>query len=142
MKKQLLENIMKQIIRPGESSRESENSTKDRIWKIKHGADSSPNEFLPVQDRFSLDLHLGTPWCKVKSLVRFLSSLECERLYLVGDIIDGWKAGLRPEWPHPSVRHTVHPLPCGQDSVTYIPETTMNQRTSSTAGPSRCESLY
>ena len=34
------------------------------------------------------DLHLGTRGCKADLLVEFLNSVECERLYLVGDIID------------------------------------------------------
>ncbi|MDD3689215.1 MAG: UDP-2,3-diacylglucosamine diphosphatase [Synergistaceae bacterium] len=71
---------------------------------------------------FLSDLHLGTPWCKVKSLVRFLSSLECEKLYLVGDIIDGWKLARRPEWPssHSSVIRSILSI-AGRTPVTYIP---------------------
>ena len=37
------------------------------------------------------DVHLGTPGCKAEHLVDFLKHTECENLYLVGDIIDGWK---------------------------------------------------
>ncbi|MDE1830300.1 MAG: UDP-2,3-diacylglucosamine diphosphatase [Thaumarchaeota archaeon] len=36
------------------------------------------------------DIHLGTRGCKAKFLEDFLRSIECEHLFLVGDIIDGW----------------------------------------------------
>ncbi len=42
------------------------------------------------------DIHLGTPDCKAEYLVDFLRSHECETLYLVGDIIDGWQ--LKKKW--------------------------------------------
>src|SRR5689334_8840897 len=37
------------------------------------------------------DMHLGSPGCKARQLVKFLRQNDCERLYLVGDIFDGWK---------------------------------------------------
>jgi hypothetical protein len=37
------------------------------------------------------DVHLGTRGCNAGLLVEFLRSVECETLYLVGDIIDGWR---------------------------------------------------
>ena len=49
------------------------------------------------------DVHLGTPGCKAEHLVDFLKRTECETLYLVGDIIDGWK--LRGSWFWPQ-EHT------------------------------------
>jgi len=36
------------------------------------------------------DIHLGTPGCQAERLLDFLKHHECDRLYLVGDIIDGW----------------------------------------------------
>lgn len=48
---------------------------------------------------FLSDLHLGSRWCKSKYLNRFLSELECQNLYLVGDIIDGWKLQKKSSWP-------------------------------------------
>lgn len=44
------------------------------------------------------DLHLGSPGCKARRLVRFLRQNECEQLYLVGDIFDGWKLKNRFYW--------------------------------------------
>lgn len=49
---------------------------------------------------FLSDVHLGTKWCRAKDLSSFLAEMECETLYLVGDIIDGWKLQRKPEWPH------------------------------------------
>jgi UDP-2,3-diacylglucosamine pyrophosphatase LpxH len=49
------------------------------------------------------DIHLGTPGCKAEFLVDFLKNVECETIYLVGDIVDGWK--LRNNWFWPQ-EHT------------------------------------
>ena len=40
---------------------------------------------------FISDLHLGTRDCKSELLCDFLKHNTCNTLYLVGDIIDGWK---------------------------------------------------
>lgn len=45
------------------------------------------------------DLHLGTPGCKAGALLDFLREVESDRLYLVGDIIDGWQLQRSWYWP-------------------------------------------
>lgn len=45
------------------------------------------------------DVHLGTPGCNAAMLVDFLRSFECETLYLVGDIVDGWRLKKGWYWP-------------------------------------------
>ena len=40
---------------------------------------------------FISDLHLGTRGCKAALLSDFLAHNDCETLYLVGDIVDGWR---------------------------------------------------
>lgn len=40
---------------------------------------------------FISDVHLGTKDCKAESLNNFLKHNTCNTLYLIGDIIDGWK---------------------------------------------------
>jgi UDP-2,3-diacylglucosamine pyrophosphatase LpxH len=40
---------------------------------------------------FLSDVHLGTKDCKAEALNNFLKNNTCETMYLVGDIIDGWK---------------------------------------------------
>ena len=45
---------------------------------------------------FVSDLHLGIKYSRVEELLKFLKENECETLYLVGDIIDGW--ALKHKW--------------------------------------------
>ena len=45
---------------------------------------------------FISDTHLGTRGCRSDFLADFLRRISCDQLYLVGDIIDGWK--LRRSW--------------------------------------------
>src|SRR6195952_4804023 len=45
------------------------------------------------------DVHLGTRGCNAALLVDFLRAIECDTLYLVGDIVDGWR--LRKGWYWP-----------------------------------------
>ena len=42
------------------------------------------------------DIHLGTRGCKADFLLDFLKHTESEYLYLVGDIVDGWR--MRRSW--------------------------------------------
>ena len=51
------------------------------------------------------DLHLGTPGCQAQALLDFLKRTECETLFLVGDIIDGWQ--LRRQWYWPQAHNDV-----------------------------------
>lgn len=45
---------------------------------------------------FISDVHLGTRGCKAEDLTDFLRTHDCETLYLVGDIVDGWR--LKRAW--------------------------------------------
>jgi len=45
------------------------------------------------------DVHLGTRGCNAELLIDFLDSCDSETLYLVGDIIDGWRLKRRFYWP-------------------------------------------
>jgi UDP-2,3-diacylglucosamine pyrophosphatase LpxH len=51
------------------------------------------------------DVHLGTRGCNAAMLVDFLHSIECETLFLVGDIVDGWR--LRRGWYWPDAHNEV-----------------------------------
>ena len=44
------------------------------------------------------DIHLGTPGCQAERLLDFLRYNDCDCLYLVGDIIDGWQLKRRWYW--------------------------------------------
>jgi UDP-2,3-diacylglucosamine pyrophosphatase LpxH len=54
---------------------------------------------------FISDTHLGTRGCKAEFLAAFLRRTECETLYLVGDIVDGWR--LRRSWYWPATHNDV-----------------------------------
>ena len=45
---------------------------------------------------FISDTHMGTRGCKADFLAHFLGSFSTENLFLVGDIVDGWR--LRKSW--------------------------------------------
>ena len=48
---------------------------------------------------FISDIHLGTRGCKAEFLLDFLKQTSCERLYLVGDVVDGWRLKRAWYWP-------------------------------------------
>lgn len=60
---------------------------------------------LRVRTVWISDLHLGTPGCQARHLLDFLRTVECEQLFLVGDIIDGWQ--LRRSWYWPQAHNDV-----------------------------------
>ena len=45
------------------------------------------------------DIHLGTRGCNAGMLIDFLDHVDSETLYLVGDIIDGWRLKKKFFWP-------------------------------------------
>lgn len=45
------------------------------------------------------DVHLGTRGCNADLLIDFLDHVDCDTLYLVGDIIDGWRLQKKFYWP-------------------------------------------
>lgn len=45
------------------------------------------------------DVHLGTRGCNADMLIDFLDHVDSDTLYLVGDIIDGWRLKKRLFWP-------------------------------------------
>lgn len=51
------------------------------------------------------DVHLGTAGCKAEFLLDFLRWNDADTLYLVGDIIDGWR--LRKTWNWPQAHNDV-----------------------------------
>ena len=45
------------------------------------------------------DIHLGTRTSNAEALLQFLRDYECERLYVVGDLIDIWQLRRGHYWP-------------------------------------------
>jgi UDP-2,3-diacylglucosamine pyrophosphatase LpxH len=72
---------------------------------------------------FISDLHLGTRGCRSDFLADFLRKTSCDSLYLVGDIIDGWR--LRKSWfwdeTHDEVIRLILSKARSGTEVTYIP---------------------
>ena len=56
----------------------------------------TPREYRTL---FLSDFHLGTKGCQVGQLINFLINNNARTIYLVGDIIDGWRLGVRWYWP-------------------------------------------
>ena len=72
---------------------------------------------------FISDVHLGARACRAEALLAFLDGLECERLYLLGDIVDGWRLQKRWFWPqtHAAVLDKLFALARAGVEVTYVP---------------------
>ncbi|MBX3390301.1 MAG: UDP-2,3-diacylglucosamine diphosphatase [Phycisphaeraceae bacterium] len=72
---------------------------------------------------FLSDTHLGFAGVHAAELSAFLKHLQCERLYLVGDIVDLWALRSRWRWPvmHNQVVRRVLKLAKKGVVVTYIP---------------------
>ncbi|MBB2173511.1 UDP-2,3-diacylglucosamine diphosphatase [Gluconacetobacter asukensis] len=72
---------------------------------------------------FVSDVHLGTRDCRADLLAEFLRNLTCQRLYLVGDIIDGWK--LKRSWfwnsHHDDVLNLILRMGRSGTEIIYIP---------------------
>ncbi len=47
---------------------------------------------------FISDVHLGTPDSKVREVIDFLKHVRCGKLYLNGDIVDGWALRRGSKW--------------------------------------------
>lgn len=60
---------------------------------------------LRVRTVWISDIHLGTPGCQAEALLDFLRHIDCETLFLVGDIVDGWQ--LRRNWYWPQAHNDV-----------------------------------
>src|SRR5687768_3491397 len=54
---------------------------------------------------FISDVHLGTRGCQAELLLDFIKHVECDTLYLVGDIVDGWR--LKSGWYWPQAHNDV-----------------------------------
>ena len=69
------------------------------------------------------DVHLGNKSCHAEALLKFLSCVQCEKLYLVGDIVDMWAMKQKVRWPesHTHILKKIHQLSHDNVEVIYIP---------------------
>jgi UDP-2,3-diacylglucosamine pyrophosphatase LpxH len=85
-----------------------------------------PRSFQPkmkLRTVWISDVHLGTAGCQAGLLSDFLHSIECDTLYLVGDIVDGWRLRKGWYWPdqHNEVIRRVLKMAHRGTRVIYIP---------------------
>jgi UDP-2,3-diacylglucosamine pyrophosphatase LpxH len=78
---------------------------------------------LSFRSVFVSDVHLGLRDCQAGYLLDFLRAMQCERLYLVGDIIDFENMEKRPWWhaEHGEVLAEILAIVARGTKVTYIP---------------------
>ena len=69
------------------------------------------------------DLHLGTKGAKVELLLDFLRTTSSDTLYLVGDIMDGWRLARSPYWSRAQgeVLHQIVERARNGTRVCYVP---------------------
>ncbi len=83
----------------------------------------TPRGKLKFRTVWISDTHLGTSGCNAELLHDFLHSIKPETLYLVGDIIDGWRLKRGWYWPqrHNDIVRRVLKLANKGTRVIYIP---------------------
>jgi UDP-2,3-diacylglucosamine pyrophosphatase LpxH len=78
---------------------------------------------LRLRTVFISDVHLGFKGCRAEFLLDFLRRVECQEIYLVGDIIDVWSLTRTFYWPqaHNDVIRTLLGKAKHGTRVVYIP---------------------
>lgn len=81
------------------------------------------NEKIKVRSVWISDIHLGFRGCSADFLLDFLHKVECDYLYLVGDIIDIWEMKKKMYWPqaHNNVIRTLLGKAKHNTKVVYVP---------------------
>lgn len=92
-------------------------------WLEEPDATGLPRQRLRYRTVWISDTHLGTPGCNAELLLDFLKSIECETLFLVGDIIDTWRLRKGWYWParHNDVVRRILKLAKRGTHVVYVP---------------------
>ncbi|NQW01750.1 MAG: UDP-2,3-diacylglucosamine diphosphatase [Rhodospirillales bacterium] len=72
---------------------------------------------------FVSDVHLGTRHCQAELLFEFLESHKAEKIYLIGDIIDGWRLKKKRYWPpsHEKIIQTILNKARSGTEIIFIP---------------------
>jgi UDP-2,3-diacylglucosamine pyrophosphatase LpxH len=83
----------------------------------------SQKEKLKVRSVWISDIHLGFRGCSADFLLDFLHKVDCDYLYLVGDIIDVWEMKKKMYWPqaHNNVIRTLLGKAKHNTKVIYVP---------------------
>jgi UDP-2,3-diacylglucosamine pyrophosphatase LpxH len=69
------------------------------------------------------DVHLGTRGCNSDMLIDFLDHVDSDTMYLVGDIIDGWRLKKKFYWPqaHNDIVRRIMKRAKRGDRIVYVP---------------------
>jgi UDP-2,3-diacylglucosamine pyrophosphatase LpxH len=72
---------------------------------------------------FISDCHLGSNGAQAEQLARYLKHVECDTIYLVGDIIDMWRLKQRWHWPdtHNTVVRRLLKMSHRGTRIVYVP---------------------
>ncbi len=72
---------------------------------------------------FISDIHLGSTRSQAEKLLSFLQSHDMEQLYLVGDVVDGWRFAKFGHWPetHSEVLNSIFAKANNGVKVTFTP---------------------
>jgi len=83
----------------------------------------SQKQKIHVRSVWISDIHLGFRGCSADFLLDFLHKVECDYLYLVGDIIDVWEMKKKMFWPqaHNNVIRTLLGKAKHDTRVIYVP---------------------
>lgn len=92
-------------------------------WLDEPDPKPAPRQRTQYRTVWISDIHLGTPGCNAELLLDFLKSIECETLYLVGDIIDAWRLRKGWYWPprHNDVVRCILKMAKRGTHVVYVP---------------------
>ena len=84
---------------------------------------SRRNHRQRVRALFLSDVHLGTRASKSEKLHDFLRHHEADTIYLVGDIVDGWRLRARWHWPqaHNDVIRELFDAASRGAKIVYLP---------------------
>lgn len=85
---------------------------------------SPPRGAEAMRAVFISDVHLGSRHCHAEQLAEFLAGLKCDRLYLLGDIVDlWWLAQRRAVWGAAQHRvvEALHALARQGTELVYVP---------------------
>jgi UDP-2,3-diacylglucosamine pyrophosphatase LpxH len=80
-------------------------SSDRQLWRAGAKAMSRVPRMHRYRTIWISDVHLGTRGCKAGYLLEFLRRNDAETIYLVGDIIDGWR--LKKSWYWPQTHNDV-----------------------------------
>jgi len=96
------DNVAKPVLRP---ARRQKSVTKISQGPNRRRAKSDGGRMNHYRAIFVSDFHLGTRTSQAEALLAFLKETESDTIYLVGDIVDGWR--LRRSWYWPQSHNDV-----------------------------------